>query len=146
MAETLLIAPGILLARGVCRALGERGFAALTEFVPARGLRTDVIALGPHGEIWVVEVKSSLADFRSDSKWMGYLDWCDRFYFAVPEGFPDDVLPPGHGLIRADQWGADILCDAPERKLAPARRKALTLAFARTAAERLRAATDPSPF
>lgn len=146
MVNALSPAPGLLLARGVCRALGERGFACLTEFVPTRGLRTDVTALGPHGEIWTVEVKSSLADFRSDSKWMGYPAWCDRFFFAVPEGFPDAVLPPEFGLIRADPWGADILRDGPEARLAPARRKALTLAFARTAAERLGTLSDPTPF
>lgn len=137
-------APGILLARGVCRALAERGFASLTEFVPHRGLRADVMALGPKGEVWIVEVKSSLADFRSDFKWMGYLDWCDRFFFAVPESFPEEVLPMRHGLIRADAWGADIVRPSPEAKLAPARRRALTLAFARTSAERLRYLSDPT--
>ncbi len=141
----LELAPGMRLARGVVRMFADRGFATLTEFVPVRGLRTDVFAIGPKGEIWVVEVKSSLADFRSDAKWTGYLDWCERFFFAVPEGFPEEVLPREHGLIRTDDWGADILRDPPPAKLAPARRKALTLAFARTAAERLRLTLDAAP-
>jgi hypothetical protein len=136
-------APGALLTRGVCRFLIDEGFAPAAEFAPARGLRCDVLALGPKGEIWVVECKSSLADFRSDAKWQGYLGWCDRFFFAVDEDFPDPILPEDHGLIRADAWGAGILRMPEARLLAPARRKALTLRFARGAAMRLRGAVDP---
>jgi hypothetical protein len=135
--------PGVLMARGVCRFLIDRGFAPVTEVVPARGLRADVLALGPAGEIWIVECKSSLADFRSDRKWQGYLDWCDRYFFAVDATFPTEILPEDEGLIVADGYGAEILRDAPDRPLAAARRKALTARFARTAAIRLRAALDP---
>jgi hypothetical protein len=136
-------APGLRLARGVCRFLIDLGFAPVTEFAPARGLRADVFATGPKGEVWIVECKSGLPDFRSDRKWGGYLDWCDRFFFAVDEAFPLDVLPDDHGLMRADAWGAEILREGPEARLAPARRKALTLRAARVAALRLRGALDP---
>jgi len=137
--------PGVTLARGVCRMLAQRGFASLTEFSTRDGLRMDVCALGAKGEIWCVEVKSSRADFLSDRKWEGYLGWCDRFFFAVPESFPDELLPAGQGLIRADAYGADILRWGPEEKLAAARRKAMTLQFARNAAGRVFTLTDPRP-
>ena len=137
--------PGIALARGVCRLLAQHGFASLTEFTTRDGLRMDVCALGPKGEIWCVEVKSSRADYLSDRKWEGYLGWCDRFFFAVPNSFPDDILPPEHGLIHADTYGGDILRWGPEEKLAAARRKAMTLQFARNAAQRVLALTDPGP-
>ena len=137
-----LPAPGVQIARGVCRALSERGFACLTEFTTPERLRMDVIAVGPKGEIWCVEVKSSRADFQSDQKWQGYLGWCDALYFAVPESFPIDLLPTGHGLILADRYGGEIIRPAPESKLAPARRKAMTLQIARLAAARLAALAD----
>ncbi len=137
--------PGITLARGVCRMLTQRDFASLTEFSTRDGLRMDVLALGKKGEIWCVEVKSSRADYLSDRKWEGYLGWCDRFFFAVPESFPDELLPFEHGLIRADAYGADILRWGPEERLAAARRKAMTLQFARNAAQRVQVFTDPRP-
>jgi hypothetical protein len=137
--------PGIALARGVCRLLAQRGFASLTEFPTRDGLRMDVCGLGPKGEIWCVEVKSSRTDFLSDRKWEGYLGWCDRFFFAVPESFSDDILPFEHGLIHADAYGGDILRWGPEKKLAVARRKAMMLQFARNAAQRVHVLIDPEP-
>ncbi len=137
------IMPGQVIARGVCRFLVEAGFAPVTEFAPAPGLRVDVAALGRDGEIWVIECKSSVADFRSDRKWRGYLEWCDRYFFAAGEAAPDEIFPAEEGLIRADGYGAAILREAPLRKLAPARRKALTLRLGRAAALRLRAGLDP---
>jgi len=137
------VAPGFRLARGVSRFLVSSGFSPLTEFSPTRGLRTDVFALGPKGEIWIVECKSSLADFRTDQKWQGYLDWCDAYFFAVGGEFPQEALPEEEGLIIGDEYFADIIRAPIERKLAGARRKALTLKFARHAAMRLRGATDP---
>ena len=134
-----------MLARGVCRMFAERGFASLTEFATRDGLRMDVCALGPKGEIWCVEVKSSRADYLADRKWEGYLGWCDRFFFAVPESFPDEILPPEHGLIHADAYGGDILRLGAEGKLAAARCKAMTLAFARNAAQRVQGLSDPGP-
>jgi hypothetical protein len=135
--------PGQLLARGVARHLASLGFAAVEEFVPARGLRVDVMALGPKGEIWVVECKSCRADFRADSKWQGYLDWCDRYFWAVDQAFPTDLLPEGTGLIVADAYDAEILRMAPESRLAGARRNALIRRFATHAARRLHALRDP---
>ena len=135
--------PGQILARGVCRLLIDEGLAPVTELSPVRGLRCDVTALAPNGEIWVVECKSSVADFRSDAKWQGYLEWCDRFYFAAPADLPDDLLPEDHGLMIADGYGAEIVRPAQKRPLAAARRKAQTQRIARIAALRLRAIADP---
>lgn len=135
--------PGALLARGVCRLLIDEGFAPMTEWAPTRGLRCDVAALGPKGEIWVVECKSGLPDFRADAKWQGYLPWCERFFFAVDDAFPDQILPQDHGLIRADAYGAGIMRMPAVRPLAAARRKALILRLARGAALRLRGMADP---
>ncbi|MCR9126792.1 MAG: MmcB family DNA repair protein [Rhodobacteraceae bacterium] len=135
--------PGQRLARGVSRHLAAQGFVSVEEFVPARGLRVDVMALGPKGELWVVECKSSRADFQSDSKWQGYLEWCDRFFWAVDTDFPTDLLPDGCGLIMADAYDAEILRMAPEDRLAGARRKAMIQKFATQAARRLQALRDP---
>lgn len=121
------------------------GFAPLTEFPIKNSRRMDVCALGPRGEIWCIEVKSSRTDFISDEKWPEYLPWCNQFSFAVPEGFPEALLPPEHGLIRADCWGGEVLRQGSEMPLAPARRRAVTLRFARLAAKRIASATLSSP-
>ena len=138
-----VLQPGQLLARGVCRALQGYDFATVEEFTPERGKRVDVIALGPKGEIWVVECKSSRSDFMSDAKWEGYLDWCDRYFWAVDDAFPTDLLPPDTGLIIADAYNAEIIRMAPESKLAAARRTVLTRKIARHAAVRLHSLRDP---
>lgn len=143
MIETAL--PGQRLARGVCRLLRSYDFAPLCELSLATGLRVDVIALGPKGEIWIVECKSSRADFVSDRKWTGYLDWCDRFFWAVDADFPTDLLPPEAGLMIADPYGAEIARMALDTPLPGARRKALTQRFGRLAASRLAHALDPLP-
>ncbi len=135
--------PGQLLARGVCRHLASLDFVTVEELVPTSGLRVDVMALGPKGEIWIVECKSSRADYQSDAKWQGYLEWCDRYFWAVDEAFPTDLLPMDTGLLIADSYDAEILRMAPEDKLAPARRKAMTQKFARHAAQRWHSARDP---
>ncbi len=135
--------PGQKLARGVARHLTSHGFVSVEEFVPARGLRVDVIGLGPKGEIWVIECKSSRADFQSDSKWQGYLEWCDRYFWAVDLEFPTELLPDETGLIIADSYGAEIIRMGPEAKLAPARRKKMIQKFATDAARRLLALRDP---
>ncbi|MEY8098226.1 MmcB family DNA repair protein [Falsihalocynthiibacter sp. S25ZX9] len=134
---------GQLLARGVCRHLLQLDFTVIEEFVPERGLRVDVIALGPKGEFWVVECKSSRADFQADSKWQGYLPWCDRYFWAVDGSFPINLLPLETGLILADSYDAEIVRMGPEVKIAPARRKKLTQKFARDAARRLQSYRDP---
>lgn len=135
--------PGQLLARGVCRHLLGHDFVTVEEFVPAPGLRVDVLALGPKGELWVVECKSGRADFMGDHKWQGYLEFCDRFFWAVDGEFPTDLLPEGTGLIVADAYDAEILRMGPETRLAPARRKVMLQRFARHAALRWHAARDP---
>lgn len=132
------------LARGVARALAQRGFATLTEFALANGRRADLLALGRDGELVIVEIKSSVADFRADRKWPDYLDFCDRLYFAVPDGFPVELIPEECGLIMADPFGAGFLRDAPASPLAAARRRAVTLRFALHAAHRLRQLIDPT--
>ena len=134
--------PGVRLARGVCRMLSELGYATLTEFPVKSGRRMDICAIGPRGDIWCIEVKSSRSDFQSDLKWPEYLEWCDRLSFAVPEGFAEELLPMDHGLIRADSWDAEEIRAAPEEGLSAARRKAITLRFARLAADRLGRAED----
>ena len=136
--------PGQLLARGVCRHLRSMDFVCVEELVPARGLRVDVMALGPKGEVWVIECKSSRADFMSDSKWQGYLEWCDRFFWAVDADFPTELLPDETGLILADAYDAEVVRMAPEDKLAAARRKMMVQKFARMAAMRLQCLRDPT--
>jgi hypothetical protein len=135
--------PGQLLQRGVSRHLASHGFACVEELVPARGLRVDVMALGPNGEIWVVECKSSRVDFISDTKWQGYLEWADRFFFAVDLDFPTEILPDDQGLIIADGFAAEIVRMGPQVKLAAARRKVMVQKFATTAARRLQGLRDP---
>ncbi len=131
------------LARGVARALAQRGFASLAEVPLADGRRADVLALGRDGTLLIVEIKSSVADFRADHKWPEYRQWCDRIYFAVPEGFPLDLIPEECGLIQADGFGAVTLREATAHPVAPARRRALHLRFARGAATRLQRLLDP---
>jgi hypothetical protein len=135
--------PGQLLARGVCRHMATQGFVCIEEFTPAKGLRVDVIALGQKGELWVIECKSSKADFQTDKKWEGYLEWCDRYFWAVDMDFPIDLLPEGTGLMIGDSYDAEIIRMAPESKLAPARRKVIIQKFAMNAARRLHALRDP---
>jgi hypothetical protein len=144
LTDPMSLQPGQRLARGVCRHLAAQGFACLEEFTPERGLRVDVMALGPKGELWVVECKSSRADYTGDRKWQGYLDWCDRYFWAVSEDFPTELLPEGTGLILADAWDADLVRLGDEVRLAGARRKALTMKFARAAALRLQGLRDPT--
>lgn len=125
------------IARGVMRLLADHDCTSLTEFTLKSGRRADVMALDAKGRFTIVEIKSGLADFRADRKWQDYLEFCDSFYFAVPKGFPLEVLPAGTGLILADAWAGHILRPADPGALAPARRKALTLRFARVAAGRV---------
>jgi len=134
---------GFRIARGVSRLLRSLDHAVLSEFVPERGLRVDVISIAANGEIWIVECKSCRADFTGDRKWQSYLDYSDRFFWAVDAGFPDEILPPDTGLIRADAYGGEVLRQAPLTKLAAARRTRLTRDLARSAALRLQMLQDP---
>lgn len=127
------------LARGVTRVLHDHGLAPLLEVPLANGRRADLMGLAPNGEIWIVETKSCVEDFAVDQKWPEYLEFCDRFFFAVTEVFPRELIPPDVGLMVADQFGGAILRDGPYKSLPGARRKAVMLIFARLAAHRLAA-------
>lgn len=131
------------VARGAERALRLLGYAVIREMTFANGRRADLMALSREGTMHVIEVKSSIEDFRSDGKWHEYRDYCDHFFFAVGSDFPLERLPEDVGLIVADAYGGAVLRPAPQHPLAPARRKALTLAFARLAGERLMLLNDP---
>src|SRR5919199_1672961 len=131
------------LARGTCRTLATLGYASLLEVPLADGGRADILALGRSGDLVIIEIKTSVADFRGDRKWVRYRDFADRLYFAVPDGFPSLLIPEDCGLIVADGFGAAILRDGVGTPLAAARRRAVTLRFARIAANRLRRALDP---
>ena len=124
------------VTRGAARVMLALGYAPLLEVGLPNGRRADILALGPRGQIAIVEVKSSLEDFRTDQKWGDYLPFCDSFYFAVAPEFPKAVLPETPGLIVADGFGGAVLRDPPTVPLAGARRKALLVAFGRLAAFR----------
>ena len=132
-----------LLTRGACRALEQLGYVSLVEFPLANGRRADILALGKTGDLVIVEIKSSVADFRADRKWSNYRDFSDRLYFAVPNDFPRPLIPDECGLMVADSFSAAVLRDGSTTRLDAARRRALTLRFARIAATRLRRLLDP---
>lgn len=134
-----------LLCRGICRALDQLGYSVLVEFPLANGRRADVLALSQSGEFVIVEIKSSIADFRADRKWGSYREYADRLYFAVANEFPAALIPEECGLMVADSFGAAIIRDGDPSPMAPGRRRALTLRFARLAASRLRRLIDPQP-
>jgi len=129
--------------RGTSRLLRQFGFATLTEFTLASGRRADIIALNEGGGLWIVEIKSSPEDYRSDDKWQEYRAFCDRLYFAIPQTMNPDIIPQDAGLIVADGFGADVLRHPAEHVLHGSRRRSLTLAFARAAASRLHGLYDP---
>lgn len=125
------------VARGVSRLLIQEGFSPILEFTLANGRRLDVAAIGGDGTMVGVEIKVAVADLKGDTKWPEYLEFCELFYFAIPPDFPDEYVPPGTGLIVADRFGGAIIRPSPRTALHPSRRKAVTLSFARVAAERL---------
>jgi len=131
------------IARGVCRVLWAHGLTTVTELALPNGRRADVVGLSDKGEVWIVEIKSCVADFRADHKWTDYRDFCDRLLFAVNPEFPRELIPGDTGLIVADRYGGAILRETPEHRLAGARRKSMALLFARTAAARLLLLADP---
>lgn len=131
------------IQRGVCRLLREHQFASLTEFTLASGRRADVIGLNPNGILWIIEIKSSPEDLRADTKWPEYRDYCDRFSFAIPQTMNAALIPQEAGLIVADQWGAEIMRKASEQALHSSRRRAVLIAFAQAAAQRLHGLWDP---
>lgn len=134
----------LAVARGTTRLLHSLGYSVVSELSLASGRRADLVALGAGGEIWIVEIKSSVADFRADQKWMDYRMHCDRLFFATTTEVPCEIFPPDTGLIVADAFGAQIICDAPEHRLHGSTRKSMMLSFARLAAQRLSMLADPA--
>lgn len=116
--------------------LMAQGFALVPEMTLKTGRRADLAALSPKGNIWIIEIKSSLEDLRADNKWHEYRDFCDELYFATHSGVTQSHFPADAGFIVSDAYGAEILSPSPEHRMAAAARKALTLRFARLAAGR----------
>jgi hypothetical protein len=133
----------LAIARGTARYLHALGYGVISELPLPSGRRADLVALGGDGEVIIVEIKSSVADFRADQKWMDYRLHCDRLFFATIVDVPCGIFPADAGLIVADAFGAAIMCEAPEHRLPAATRKAVMLRFAHAAALRLQALADP---
>ena len=134
----------LAVARGTARLLHAHGFCVVSELPLPSGRRADLVALDSGGEIWIVEIKSSVADFRADQKWQDYRLHCDRLFFATCMEVPCEIFPTDTGLIVADAFGAQMICEAPEHRLPAPTRKAMMLLFARAAALRLQSLADPS--
>ncbi len=137
-------ATALAVSRGAQRLLLSLGLACVSELPLASGRRADLVALGGDGEVWIIEIKSSVEDFRADQKWPDYRFHCDRLFFATAPHVPTAIFPDDAGLILADGFGAALVRDAPEHRLHPSTRRSMMLAFARAAALRLQALADPS--
>ena len=127
----------LLVRRGVQRLFYELGASLIPELTLASGRRADLVVLMADASIAIVEIKSSIEDFRVDTKWPDYRLHCDRLYFATHPDVPAEIFPEECGFILSDGYGAEILREAPEHKLAPATRRALLTRFARVGADRL---------
>jgi len=134
----------LLIQRGVGRFLRSNRMAMVTELPLASGRRADIVAVDNGGEIWIVEIKSSIEDFRADLKWPDYRLHCDRLFFATHGAVPAEIFPEEAGLILADSYGAELAREAPEHRLAGATRKAMLLRFGHAAAQRLHHLYDPA--
>jgi len=134
----------LAVARGTQRLLVAHGLTCISELPLASGRRADLVALRHDGEIWIVEIKSSVEDFRVDQKWPEYRAHCDRLFFATAAHVPAEIFPEDAGLIVADAYGAELLREAPEHRLHAATRRSMMLAFAHAAARRLQALSDPT--
>jgi len=145
-AEPVDAAPSVArdIGRGVARLLNAHAMASIEELPLPDGHRADVVGLGPDGRIIIVEIKSGLADLAADRKWPAYRAYCDALYFAVAPSVPIAALPGDTGIILADRFGGAFERPAPDHPLAAARRKAMTLRFARVSAARLQSARDPN--
>ncbi|MDR3469129.1 MAG: MmcB family DNA repair protein [Xanthobacteraceae bacterium] len=133
----------LAVARGSARLLRALGFSCVSEVPLPSGRRADLVALNPRGEIWILEIKSSLEDLRADQKWPEYRAHCDRLFFAFTAALPEEIFPAETGLIVADAYGAELRREAPEHRLPPATRKLMTLRFGLMAAQRLARLADP---
>jgi hypothetical protein len=134
----------LTVARGTMRLLLSHGFTCVSELPLPSGRRADLVGLGRRGEVWIVEIKSSIADFRADQKWIDYRMHCDRLFFATTVEVPCDIFPKDTGLIVADGFGGEFVCEAPEHRLPAPTRKAMTLRIAQCAALRLQSLIDPA--
>jgi len=134
----------LIVARGAMRLLLSHGFTCVSELPLPSCRRADLVAIGRSGEIWIVEIKSSVADFRADQKWMDYRMHCDRLFFATTVEVPCEIFPKDAGLIVADGFGGEIVCAAPEHRMPAPTRKAMTLRIAQCAALRLQSLIDPA--
>lgn len=133
----------LAVARGSSRLLRSLGFTVIPEVPLASGRRADLVALSASGDVWIVEIKSSVTDYRVDCKWPDYRWHCDRLLFATASHVPLDIFPDDCGLILADGYGGEIIRDAPEHRLAAATRRSVLLRYARVAASRLQTLADP---
>ena len=133
----------LAVARGTARLLRSLGFACIGELALPSGRRADLVALNERGEIWIVEIKSSVEDLRADQKWQDYRMHCDRLFFAFTKDLPCEIFPQDTGLIIADAYGAHLQCEAPEHKLPAPTRKLMTVRFAMAAAQRINRLVDP---
>jgi len=133
----------LAIARGTARLLRSLGFSCISELPLPSGRRADLVALNEKGEIWIVEIKSSVEDLRADQKWQDYRMHCDRLFFAFMQDLPCEIFPQDTGLIIADAYGAHMHCEAPEHRLPAATRKSMTVRFAMAAALRINRLVDP---
>jgi hypothetical protein len=133
----------LAVARGTSRLLRSLGFSCISELPLPSGRRADLVALNGRGEIWIVEIKSSVEDLRADRKWEDYRAHCDRLFFAFTQEMSCDLFPRDTGLIVADAYGAHLVCEAPEHRLPAPARKLMTVRFALAAAQRISRLADP---
>ena len=133
----------LTVARGTSRFLRSLGFSCVSELTLPSGRRADLVAMNARGDIWIVEIKSSVSDLRTDQKWQDYRAHCDRLFFAFTQDMPCELFPPDTGLIVADAYGAHLHCEAPEHRMPAATRKIMMIGFGLLAAQRMSRALDP---
>jgi hypothetical protein len=136
----------LAVARGTSRWLGSLGFSCISELPLPSGRRADLVALNGRGDLWIVEIKSSVEDLRADHKWQDYRAHCDRLFFAFPQDLPCEIFPAETGLIVADAYGAHLHCEAPEHRLPAPTRKLMTVRFGMAAAQRINRLIDPQGY
>ena len=130
------------IRNGVIRGMRDRGLVFIPEFTLPKGRRADLIGLDAKGNITIVEIKSSVADYNADSKWFEYAEFCDQFYFASHPSVPSEIFPEQEGFILADKHGCEVIRDAERSSLSAATRKSLMIKIARASAEKLQRITD----
>ena len=136
----------LAVARGTARWLGSLGFSCIGELPLPSGRRADLVALNGRGDLWIIEIKSSVEDLRADHKWQDYRAHCDRLFFAFPQDLPCEIFPAETGLIVADAYGAHLHCEAPEHRLPAPTRKLMTVRFGMAAAQRINRLIDPQGY